>query len=183
MATTHALLTAEEFFRLADLGQPSELVRGEVHVMNMPGAKHGLVCGNFAFLLRVYVEEHQVGVVLTNDSGVVTSRNPDTVRGADVAYYSYQRLPKGTLPEGYPSVAPDLVCEVRSPTDRWPDILAKVAEYLAAGVTTVVVVDPESEQVVVHETDRASTTLSGSHMLIMSRVLPGLSIEIARLFT
>ena len=36
-----------------------------------------------------------LGRVVTNDSGIVTQRDPDTVRGADVAYYSYARLPKG----------------------------------------------------------------------------------------
>ncbi len=182
MATTHALLTAEEFFRLADLGQPSELVIGASVPCEIPGCRHGYVCTQLAFQLGEFVDRDKQGLVFLR-SGVVTSRNPDTVRGADVAYYSYQRLPKGALPDGYPSVAPELVCEVRSPTDRWPDVLAKVAEYLSAGVTTVVVVDPESEQVVVHESDRASATLGRAQTLSLPRVLPGLSIAVERLFS
>ena len=34
------------------------------------------------------------------------------LRGADVAFYSYARLPKGDLPPGYGPEAPELVVEV-----------------------------------------------------------------------
>src|SRR5690242_18336952 len=137
MATIEALLTAEEYYRLPDMGRPSELIRGQVVMMNMPGARHGWICSNIAILIGSYVNEHDLGYVMTNDSGVVTERSPDSVRGADVAYYSYTRIPKGQLPSGYPKVPPELVFEVRSPDDRWKNILTKVAEYLQAGVLTV----------------------------------------------
>ena len=54
----------------------------------MFAARRGGSLGNF-------VEEHDLGRVMSNDSGVITERDPDTVRGADVAYYSYARLPEG----------------------------------------------------------------------------------------
>jgi Uma2 family endonuclease len=38
---------------------------------------------------------------------------------------------------------PELVVEVRSPSDRWPQVLTKVAEYLEAGVSFVLVLDDE----------------------------------------
>jgi hypothetical protein len=48
------------------------------------------------------------------------------VRGADVAYYSYARLPKGPLSAGYGPEIPELVVEVRSENDRWPEIIEMV---------------------------------------------------------
>ena len=39
-------------------------------------------------------------------------------------------------------IVPDLIVEVRSEDDRWGDILAKVHEYLDAGVVVVIVLDP-----------------------------------------
>ena len=36
---------------------------------------------------------------MSNESVVVTERNPDTVRGADISFYSFNRLPKGPLPD------------------------------------------------------------------------------------
>ena len=65
---------------------------------------------------RQFCDEHNLGHVVSNDSGVVTERDPDTVRGADVAFYSYGRVPPGPFPRGYLAVAPELVFEVRSPT-------------------------------------------------------------------
>ncbi len=45
---------------------------------------------------------------------------------------------------------PELVIEVRSPSDRWGQLFTKVGEYLAAGVLAVVVVDPNTETVSVY---------------------------------
>lgn len=82
-----------------------------------------------------------------NDTGVITERGPDTVRGADVSFYSYVKVPSGPLPDGYLTVPPDAVFEVLSPSDRWVDIHRKVAEYLTAGVPVVYVVEPELQRI------------------------------------
>lgn len=53
-----------------------------------------------------------MGRVADTDSGVRLSRNPDTVREPDVAYFSAQTLPLEARPLGYYEVIPDLVTEV-----------------------------------------------------------------------
>ncbi len=129
IAIAEKLLTAEEFLLLPDDGTPSELVRGRIVRMNMPKPRHGQVCARIVYLLERFQEDHPLGHVLSNDSGVVTERGPDTVRGADVAFYSYGRVPPGPLPRTYLTVVPELVFEVRSPriagapsSPRWPSI-------------------------------------------------------------
>jgi Uma2 family endonuclease len=144
METAKALLTAEEYWLVPDDGQPTELVRGRVVPVNTPTPRHGFICANVAHLLSAHVHQHELGRVMTNDSGIVTENNPDTVRGADVAYFSYERLARGPMPEGYLTLLPELIVEVRSQTDRWPAILNKVAEYLRAGVGVVCVLDPQA---------------------------------------
>src|SRR5690242_16500911 len=138
MATAEALMTAEEFGRRPDPGYPEELVQGMIVAMPPPDRRHGKVCLKAGRLLDTFVEEHDRGHVMSNDSGVITERDPDTVRGADVAYYSYARLPKGPLRPGYGPEVPELIFEVRSAGDSWREILEKVGEYLAAGVLKVV---------------------------------------------
>ena len=135
------LFTAEQFALRPDPGYPEELVQGRIVAMPMPKPHHESICNKAGRIFGNYVEEHRLGRVLNNDTGVMTRRDPDTVRGAAIAYYSYQRLPEGEIPDHYAEVAPELVVEVRSPGDRWPSILAKVAEYLEAGVSVVVVLD------------------------------------------
>lgn len=105
MATTSALLTAEDYFNLPDQGKHTELVRGELVMMNMPGALHGLVCLNIGGIIQAYVRERKLGRAFGNDAGVITARNPDSVRGPGIAFYSYARMPKGKVTTGYPPAA------------------------------------------------------------------------------
>jgi Uma2 family endonuclease len=93
-----------------------------------------------------------LGRVLSNDSGVITERQPDSLRGADVAYYSYGRVPRGRIdPRIYLEAAPDVIFEVRSPDDRTSEVLEKVAEYLQADVQCACVFDTLHESVSVYE--------------------------------
>ena len=103
MPTVEALMTAEEFGQRPDPGHPEELVRGVVFAMPMTNREHGKVCVKAARILGNWVEDHDLGHVLGNDAGVITERDPDTVRGADVAYYSYAPTPQRCqLARGWP---------------------------------------------------------------------------------
>ncbi len=177
-----ALLTIEQYEQLPDDGRRTELVRGEIVVMPPTKAPHGVFCSNIDFALRYYLKDNDLGRVLINDSGVITSRDPDSVRGPDVAFYSYARLPKGRLANEYPRHPPEAVFEVRSPTDRSADMLAKAAEFLAAGVTMVCIVDPKTQTVAVHHADCATVTLSGDEILQLPPPLDGLSVPVKSLF-
>lgn len=182
MATAVKLMTAEEYGLLPDLGRPTELVRGKVVTMNMPTPRHGEICFNTGYIVRSYLEAHDVGRIVSNDSGVIVARDPDTVRGVDVGFYSYKRFPKGPLPQGYHSVLPELVFEVRSPGDRWRDILAKVAEYLAAGVLRVCVLDQATETITVYSPDEPEVKLTRDQELVLPDILPGFAVRVARFF-
>jgi Uma2 family endonuclease len=182
MAIAEALLTAEEYRLLPDNGQPTELVRGRVVPVNMPFPRHGQICSRLARLLGNYAEEHDLGHVICNDSGVVTERGPDTVRGPDVAFYSYTRVPRGPLPEGYLDVAPELVFEVRSPGDRWREIHIKVGEYLRAGVHTVCVLDSQTETAHLHHADQAPQTLAADQDFAVPDLLGAFRVPVRRFF-
>ncbi len=182
MATAEALLTAEEYGTMPDDGRRTELVRGRIVEVGQPNFTHGQICGQAAFLLLTFVKEHDLGRVITNDSGIVTHRDPDTVRGADVAYYSFIRLGKEKTPSLYPDVPPDLVIEVRSPGDRWREILAKVTEYLHLGVPVVCVLDPESEAAYLYYPDRPNRTLGPDDEVTFPEFLEGFRVAVRRFF-
>jgi Uma2 family endonuclease len=148
------LLTAEEFRCLPNEGRRRELVRGRVVEMNVPTPRHGQICTKIIRILGRYLDDHDIGHLISNDAGVPTAHDPDTVRGVDVGFFSYGRLPPGPLPEGYLEAIPELVFEVRSPTDRWVRIVAKAAEYLNAGVSFVCILDPATRTAHVYGADQ-----------------------------
>lgn len=176
------LLTAQEYGLLPNTGEPTELVQGRIVPMNRPHSNHGYHCVEIASILRNFVKANGLGRVVGNDSGVVTERNPDTVRGPDVAFYSFQRMPAGTMPEGYWPASPDLVIEVRSPSDRWRHILRKVGEYLNAGVSIVAVADPDRRTVHLFHAEQPSEVLTANMQLTFPDVLPGFEITVGELF-
>jgi Uma2 family endonuclease len=183
MATVaEKLLTGEEYRCLPDNGQLTELVRGRVVPVNMPTPRQGEICGQTYYLLRRYLEEHPIGRVVTNDSAVVTKRDPDTVRGADVVFYSFAGIPQGPLPDKYLPVPPELVFEVHSTGDRWPKIHAKVAEYLEAGVKVVCVLDQQTETAHVFPADDAPYKVSADQELMLPQVLDDFRVLVRRFF-
>jgi Uma2 family endonuclease len=130
----------------------------------------------------VYVDDRDIGHVVCNDSGVITERGPDTVRGADIAFYSYARVPKGPFPDRYLDTPPELVVEVLSPSDRWPNVLRKVAEYLDAGVTVVVVLDDQRRQAQVYPADGATRLLDADEELTVPDLLGDFRVRVGRFF-
>lgn len=176
------LLTAEQFAALPDDGRIIELVKGVVIEMPPPSFRYCEVCANIAGELRQYVKARQLGRVVSNDAGIVTDRDPDSVRGADVAYFSYERLPRTVRPDPYPEVAPELVFEVRSPSDRTRALMAKVLEYLDAGVKVVCVVDPEREVVSAHTDDEFARVLNAADELTLPEVFPDFRVAVRSFF-
>lgn len=175
-------MTAEDYGALPDDGRVTELVRGKIVEMNRPFTSHGYLMTRISTLLWTFVERHELGRVVSGDAGVVTQRDPDTVRGPDVAFYSYQRIPRGPSPKGYWPVSPELAIEIRSEDDRWKDIVQKVGEYLGADVLTVAVVDPGTKRVYLHSADKETMILNATDTLSFPGLLPGFEVNVGSLF-
>lgn len=175
------LLTAEEFFERYE-NRPFELVDGQAVEVAMPGGKHGKACSRSNKYLSNFVDDHNLGHVMSNDTFVVTRRNPDGVRGPDVFFISYAKMPVDEVPAGPIQVAPELVFEVLSPSDSWTDAIAKMLEYLNAGVQAVAIIDPEVESVVVYRQKKRPETFEKGQTLVIPDILPGFEVPVAKFF-
>lgn len=175
------LLTAEQFGQREDPGHPEELVRGRVVAMPIADRRYGQICGNTIFVFGSFLDAYDLGHLLCI-SGVITERDPDTVRGADVAYYSFARLPRGPLPKAYGPEVPELVVEVFSKSDRWVQVLAKVVEYLDAGVDRVLVLDDDRQSAQIYQADGETRVLGPDDTLSLPDILPGFSVVVRRFF-
>jgi Uma2 family endonuclease len=117
----------------------------------------------------------------SNDSGVILERDPDTVRGPDVAWYddapSFERLPPK-----YGEIPPRLIVEVLSPSDRADRIIHKITDYLRNGVELVWLIDPEARTVTVYRPDTGPRVYTEKEELSGDDVLPGFRCRVADFF-
>ena len=182
--TSTKLMTAEEFYefvhRPENVDRCFELVRGEVIELSRPTKPHGVVCIRVGRLLDAYAEQRGSGYVTSNDSGVILERDPDTVRGPDVAFYEDAATFDELHPK-YGEVPPLLAVEVLSPNDKPGKVMNKITNYLQSGVQRVWVLDPELRQVFIHRLDQSYRTLTQSDELI-DDVLPGFRCRVADIF-
>jgi Uma2 family endonuclease len=171
-------MTADEYLRTPDDGYRHELQAGLLIAEPQPFPRHAQIQARLAHILSEFVEKHGLGVVLT-EGGFLLSRNPDTVRGPDVAFVRSDRFDAAEAGRAYFRGAPDLAVEILSPSNRPGDIHAKVADYLAAGATLVWIIDPMHEVVDVYRSLLSPRRLPADGVLDGEDVLPGLAVSIA----
>jgi len=107
------LMTAEDLLK-PGVPERADLVRGVLVVHEPPGFRHGEISVRLTIALGTYVDSRHLGRVVAGDAGFKLQSDPDTVRGADIAFASWERLPEKS-PVGFPPLGPDLVVEVLSP--------------------------------------------------------------------
>ena len=140
--TTTRLMTAEELLKMPDDGRRYELIAGELREVAPAGDEHGSLVTILTALLYDHVRTNRLGVVRAGEPGYQLARDPDTVRGADVAFISRERVQATGVVPGYHEGAPDLVVKVISPHDLYTDVEDKVAMWLHYGSRMVIVVKP-----------------------------------------
>jgi Uma2 family endonuclease len=179
MSTTANVTTAEQLYA-ANLPH-CELIEGELVMMSPAGFDHGRFASRIVAALENHVSQLALGIVTTAEAGFQLTRDPDTVRAPDAAFVRADRVPPGGV-KGYFQGAPDLAVEVVSPSDRPDEVAAKVQDWLAAGCSTVWVVEPYDRTVCIHRNDKPEAILSANDMLNGGNILPGFSMPVAKIF-
>jgi len=175
------LLTIAEYEQLPkEDAYRVDLVRGMLVRTPRPAPLHGRVAARLTRALDEFVESRRVGVVLV-EVGVVLARDPDTVRGPDIAFYTPARIPEGGYGTGFWG-PPDLAVEILSPANRKCALREKLTDYFAAGVRVVWVVDPRARTVTVHEAGEPPRILHEAEVLTGDDVLPGFRLSLATFF-
>lgn len=181
MATTK-LWTVEELERVGVPEGRWELVDGELVEMAPSGGDASWIGARFVRHLGNHVDPLGLGRVYGSDAGFVLTPGRPLLRVPDAAFVRGDRLPSPEEHRGFLRLAPDLAVEVLSPTDRMADVLAKVAEYLGAGVRLIWLADPPSRTVTAYTADQPIRVLSEGEELDGGDVLPDFRIAVAELF-
>lgn len=181
--TTPQKLSGEEFLQLYGDQSGFELDEGRLVELDMPGLLHGEVCGNAYHLIREFVKPRKLGRVFTNDCHIRTKSTPDSYRGADVLYISYESYAADLpTPKGMFTPPLELVIEVKSPSDSFSKMTDKATEYLNAGVKVVLVLDPETESAGVFRGNEFPMRFHNGDEFTLPDILPGFALPVKRFF-
>jgi Uma2 family endonuclease len=179
--TTSQLFTAEDLIAMPET-ERYELWKGELRPMPPLNFRHGQLIGSICAPLGLYVEAHELGLVVAGDPGFLLARSPDIVLGPDVAFVRKGRLPGDVAPEGYPECAPDLVVEVVSPSDTARSVEAKAQDWLDYGCSMVLVVNARTLTAKVFRSGQPPRLLLGDDVFDGEDVVPGFRLPLPEIF-
>ncbi|KHD07997.1 hypothetical protein PN36_08910 [Candidatus Thiomargarita nelsonii] len=174
--------TYEDYLNLPDDGCRYEIIEGILYMSNAPSFDHQYTVMEIAFNLKSFVNQNQLGYVLTAPFEIHLAEKTRPVQ-PDVFFIGAERgLLRGAK---YFDGSPDLVVEVLSPSTRRFDQFTKFRAYEKAQVPEYWIADPKSRLVQVYTLENQEYVLLGDFMgdeVIESKVLAGLKIMADSLF-
>jgi len=172
--------TIDDLQRLNGQGGMFELVDATL-VEKAMGWRESLIAVVLCQLLSEFSRSQNLGLVSGPDGFMRILKSQ--VRGPDVAFISWHRLPNGTVPQdAVPEIVPDLAIEVLSAGNTYAEMSRKRREYFHAGVRQVWMVDLSERTVAVY-TDITKYDMFDEHATLSGGdILPGLQISLSEVF-
>lgn len=172
--------TIDDLLRANSQGEMYELVDG-VLVEKAMGWRESVIAMALGSIIREFVPTRNLGVVSGPDGFIKILRTQ--VRGPDLAFVSWDRLPNGKMPtERVPELVPDLAIEVLSEGNTYAEMARKRREYFHAGVRQVWMIDIEERTVAVYSDITQHELFDESQSLSGADILPGLEVSLNDLF-
>ena len=156
-----------------------ELVDGEIVVMSPSGYESDEVATQFSTLINVWVRPRKLGRV-TGSSAGFTLPNSDT-RAPDVSFVQAERLRKS--PRSFAELTPDLMVEVKSPSDSMKGLREKIDQFLSLGTRVGILIHPEQRWVEVRQSGKETVTLRDGDVLTIPDLLPGWEAKVEDLWS
>ncbi len=156
-----------------------ELVDGKITVMSPSGYESDEVAFRFGRRLANWVEPNRVGRVTGSSAGFTL---PDSnTRAPDVSFVRAERLRRA--PRSFAQLAPDLMVEVKSPSDSVEALEQKIANFLQQGTQVGILVNPEDCTVRIFRTGADMVQLQDDDVLTIPDLFPGWSVALPDLWS
>jgi Uma2 family endonuclease len=155
-----------------------ELINGEIVAMNPTSLHAAAVGARILTSLNSHVLATNLGLVVGPDAGFVIFPDQNTLLAPDVSFITAPRVPSFAAQQHFARLAPDLVVEVMSPSDRMTDALRKIDLYLEAGVTVIWLVEPGPRTISVFQQDQPPRRLAGDEVMSAETLLPGFQMTV-----
>jgi Uma2 family endonuclease len=182
-------LTYEQYLMFPETIQRYEIIDGDMTMPPAPSFEHQWITDSLVLKLRPFVQQHQLGVVVSAPVDVLIQREPLRTRQPDVLFLSSVRTGirgrEGLRELQILNIAPDLVIEVLSPSETRRDVADKLADYRGIGVQECWLVSPEAQSVEVLHLNKETehrVGLFGIGDTVQSEVLPELQLTVEEIF-
>ena len=150
----------------------------------MPPANPDTGWHNSLLNARLFNWARQDGSGMTFDSSTAFTFPNGAVRSPDASWVTKAR--REALPEAerwrFSHLAPDFALELRSPSDRLPELRAKMAEYIDNGVRLGWLIDPANRTVEIYRRDRDVELLEQPATVSGEPVLPGFELNLEEIW-
>lgn len=158
-----------------------ELVRGKIVVMSPSGYESDEVAAEMIRRMGNWVRPRKIGRVTASSAGFRLP-NPDRdVRAPDASFVTAERLRRS--PRSFAELAPDLMVEVKSPTDSVEELEAKIQEFLALGTRVGILINPEEQTVRIYRSGREAILLANDDVITVPDLLPGWEVPVIELWS
>jgi len=174
-STAPRKMTYEEFLAWTDEDILAEWVDGEVVMYSPASRQHQLLVGFLEKVLGMFVEQRNLGIVL---SAPFQMRLEDSGREPDLLFVAVDHLDR--LKDTYLDGPADLVVEIVSPESAGRDRGDKFYEYARGGVSEYWLLDPEMEWAEFYQLEkgRYRMAFSGKEGRYEALVLPGFWLRV-----
>lgn len=154
-----------------------ELVDGKIIVMSPSGYESDEVAFRVGAKLFNWVEPRQLGRVAGSSAGFSLANT----RAPDVTFIRADRLPRS--PRSYATIPPDLMVEVKSPTDSVEALRDRIDEFLTQGTVVGILVNPDDRTVEIRRFNQDPIVLQDSEVLAVPDLLPGWEVPVSELWS
>jgi Uma2 family endonuclease len=167
-----------------DDGNRYELIEGELHVSSAPGLTHQIVSDNIVYLMRRYLEQNPIGIVVST-IGLILSDYNGVI--PDIVFFSHEESERIVSNERL-YAAPSLVIEILSTetANMRRDRVAKLKLYQKYSVKEYWIVDHDERVVEIYRLANDLLQLiakpSGDDE-ITTPILPGFACSVQQIFS
>ena len=151
---------------------------GHLIVMSPTGSNSGRRNTKLIFQIELWNSRVNLGVTFDSSTGFILSNG--AVRSPDVTWIKLERWRELTQEQQdkFAPIDPDFVIELKSPTDNWRELQAKMTEYMDCGVKLGWLINPEEKMVEIYRQGQEKEKLDNPTSLSGESILPNLIVDL-----
>ncbi len=171
-----------EFCRLNPEWRIERTSAGDLVIIAPTGGLTGSQNFTLTGLFSRWVEEDGTGIGFDSSTGFTLPNGAQ--RSPDLAWIKRERWEALTEEERaeFPPLCPDFVVELRSRSDSLASLQAKMEEYVENGAELGWLIDPQERTVYIYRPQTAAQRVDDPQKISGDPVLPGFTLEVARLW-